>query len=212
MRTLLLLTLLTAGMLGCGEPTETPTPTATPILTLMEMATTVAQRFKQDLGDDNHLAAVTRLSTREQMVLCKIARGELEPTLGLADLADTERMQYGVQGYCQLAYDPTPTPTVTPTPEPPPPGTTPTATPTALESALGLAEQFKQEIAASTSMDGLEDSLIERTGQHGMVVLCQVAAGEFEPDLSLADLTDEDVRLSGIESYCLYLESLKLPS
>ena len=94
---------------------------------------------------------------------------------------------------------PTPTPTPTPTATP-----TPTPTPSPLDRAMAVAETIKQTLARIESVEDLTG--LAGTASAEMVeLLCEIAAGEYEPHLALDDLTDSRTVQLGIRGFCASL-------
>ena len=96
---------------------------------------------------------------------------------------------------------PTPTPTATPSPT-----ATPTPTPTSpLARALAMKEQLKEAFAklAQSDSEGALDELIGTSVFAVVEILCGAAAGQFEPDLYLEDLTDSPTLLREIRGLCV---------
>ena len=83
---------------------------------------------------------------------------------------------------------PTPTPTPTPTPDP-------------LERALAVVDTIKQAIQSVGSTEDLA-ALTDTVSAEATEVLCDVAAGVYEPHLSLGDLTDRTSVQLGIRGFC----------
>lgn len=88
---------------------------------------------------------------------------------------------------------PTATPTVTPTP-------TATPTPTPLERAMAWTDTIRDALASSETEELA--ALAEQAGEVAVEILCQIADGDFEPDLELSDLTDSRALRIGIRAYC----------
>ena len=166
------------------------------------------------------------------MILCQVAFGEFEPDITIQALADTEFWQLDILSHCTNRFaDPTPTPdhrpdtSTAPTIPPPPPTATPTATatpeptptpiptatataiptptptPSPLDQAVALADQIREALAESESLEALTE-LAGVAGEHALVILCQISDGEFEPDLTLSDLTDSRTLRIGIRGFC----------
>ena len=93
---------------------------------------------------------------------------------------------------------PTPTPTPTATPIPPTPTLTATQTPT---PEPGFSLETIKETLASVPADRLQELAGELTDEIGSYI-CQVVAGDFEPTLSLEDLTEDRFKQLAIRTYC----------
>ena len=98
---------------------------------------------------------------------------------------------FGILLLSACAGDPTPTPT--PTPE------------SMVDRAKSLAEDVIENLrGALEEMDSLED--LTQAGLEGSQELighlCDIVAGEYEPHLTLDNLTDSFVLRTGIRGYC----------
>ena len=125
--------------------------------------------------------------------------------------SEVAKMRRGFDG-CQREDEPEPEPSVAPTrgvTESLPTGTrVPTATATPESGDVrtkSLAEHVVANIrAALEEADSVEDLL--QTGRDGSQTLigylCDVVAGEYEPQLTLEDLTDNFALRTGIRGYC----------
>ncbi len=129
-------------------------------------------------------------------------------------------LRYALVGIVMLVLagcsSPTPTPTATPTPSPTPtatptPAPTPTPTPlpalptivvpSPLDRAKAIAEQVRNALEESETIEELQP-LAAELGDAATDILCAIAAGDFEPDLELSDLTDSRSLRIGIRAFC----------
>lgn len=204
------LALLLVGMLApiwwfivVDSPESTPSP--------LERAQAVAETFKDafaEAGSFEDLGSLSELEDEDIEIFCDIARGVYEPDLKLEDITDNELDQMTFELACvvlesdlvSMAFpESTPTPIATATPRA-------TATPIPRPLSLGRARELATRIKAWLFNVGSVSQMVKLAGIEGAEMeraLCDIADGVYEPDLSLAAITDgNEATEMEVKTYC----------